>query len=71
VILLKSSVKVAVSDKEQKLMIMMDKNIDDLRRAIWRAIFINKKDMSDCDVAMALGLVMYELNHHSDEKEEE
>lgn len=42
----------------------MDKKIDTLRRKIWRAIFDGRADLSDCDVAMAIGIVGYELNHH-------
>ena len=51
--------------KDDKLIIRMDNEIDRLRREIWKAIFATKNDMSDCDVAMALGLVMYELVHHT------
>ena len=46
----------------------MDDKIHQLRGKIWSAIFRERGDLSDCDVAMALRNVQYELIHHSDEK---
>ena len=54
--------------KENQYYIVMDKKIDDLRRKIWSTIFKERGDISDCDVAMALGIVQYELIHHSDDR---
>ena len=45
----------------------MDKQIHQLRKEIWKTIFKERKDLSDADVSMALGIVQYELIHHSDE----
>lgn len=45
--------------------VLMDDKIHELRKKIWRTIFQEKGDLSDCDVAMALGLVQYELIHHT------
>jgi hypothetical protein len=45
--------------------ILMDDKIYELRKKIWNTIFKEKGDLSDCDVAMALGLVQYELVHHT------
>lgn len=53
--------------KEGKYIIFMDEKIDKLRKEIWKTIFSNKKDLPYADVAMALGIVQYELLHHSDE----
>jgi hypothetical protein len=60
---MKSTVRADI--QEEEFHIIMDKKIDDLRRSIWRTIFKDKGSLSDCDVAMALGLVQYELIHHS------
>jgi hypothetical protein len=62
---MKSTVKGGVHGDQY--VIVMDKKIDDLRRKIWKTIFKERKDLSDCDVAMALGIVQYELIHHSGE----
>jgi len=62
---MKSTVKGGV--KGNDYYIIMDERIDELRRKIWKTIFKEKGDLSDCDVAMALGIVQYELIHHSDE----
>ena len=45
--------------------ILMDDKIYELRKKMWDTIFKEKGDLSDCDVAMALGLVQYELIHHT------
>ena len=45
--------------------ILMDDKIYELRKKIWSIIFKEKGDLSDCDIAMALGLVQYELVHHT------
>ena len=62
---MKSTVKAGI--KENQYFIIMNKKIDDLRRKIWSTIFKERGDLSDCDVAMALGIVQYELIHHSHE----
>lgn len=62
---MKSTVKGGV--RGDRLIVTMDKKVDDLRKAIWRMIFKERKDLSYCDIAMALGLVQYELIHHSDQ----
>lgn len=54
--------------REDKYIIIGDKKIDDLRKKIWVTIFKNRENLSDCDVSMVLGIVQYELIHHSDEK---
>jgi len=48
--------------------IIMDPKINVLRKEVWKTIFRTNKQLgiSDCDIAMALGMVMYELLHHSD-----
>ena len=53
---------------EDKYTLVMDEKINQLRKAIWTAIHRSKGELSDCDIAMALGIVQYELIHHSDEK---
>lgn len=50
-----------------KYALVMDQKIDHLRKNIWVAIHRSKGDLSACDIAMALGIVQYELTHHSDE----
>ncbi len=62
---MKSTVKAGI--KENQYFIIMNKKIDDLRRKIWSIIFKERGNLSDCDVAMALGIVQYGLIHHSDE----
>jgi len=63
---MKSTVKGGV--RENQYFIVMDRKIDELRRKIWSTVFKERKDLSDCDVTMALGIVQYELIHHSDEQ---
>jgi len=63
---MKSTVRGGI--KEDNYTIVMDKKIDTLRKKIWSIIFKEHEDLSDCDVVMALGIVQYELIHHSDEK---
>jgi len=46
----------------------MDNEIFQLRKEIWKTIHKGKGNLSDCDVAMALGIVQYELIHHTGEK---
>jgi hypothetical protein len=46
----------------------MDDRIFQLRKEIWKTIHKGKGNLSDCDVAMALGIVQYELIHHIEEK---
>jgi len=60
---MKSSVRARV--EEDKLFMIMDGEIDKLRKEIWKIIFKIKGKMPDCDVAMTLGLVQYELIHHT------
>ena len=60
---MKSSVETGLMNK--KRIITMDDEIYQLRKEIWKTIFAHKKDLSDCDIAMALGLVQYELVHHT------
>lgn len=56
---------VKAGKKENRLIIVMDDAIDRLRKEIWNTIFKHKSSLSDCDVSMALGLVQYELIHHT------
>jgi len=62
---MKTTVKADKTDRE--LIIHMDRKIEDLRKAVWKTIFAFKREneISDCDVAMALGIVQYELIHHT------
>lgn len=60
---MKSTIK--KGEKDEKLFLIMSNRIENLRKAIWRAIHKNKEDLSDCDISMALGIVNYELIHHS------
>lgn len=60
---MKSSVKTGL--RGNKRIVTMDDEIYQLRKEIWKTIFAHKKDLSDCDVTMALGLVQYELVHHT------
>lgn len=54
-------------ETQDRYVITMDKKIYRLTKLIWAAIHQSKDDLSDCDIAMALGIVQYELIHHSDE----
>ena len=65
---MESSVKTVV--KDGKRIIIMDNAIFELRRKIWNIIFKEKGNLTDCDVAMALGIVQYELIHHTNTKKE-
>lgn len=56
---------VKATRKDNMLIIGMDDAIDQLRKEIWKTIFKHKGSLSDCDVSMALGLVQYELIHHT------
>jgi len=56
---------VVATSRDDKLTIGMDIKIDHLRKEIWKTIFREKGDLSDCDIAMALGIVQYELIHHT------
>ena len=60
---MKTTVK-TMKEGDERIIIMDDK-IFELRKEIWKTIFKNKGDLSDCDVAMALGIVQYELVHHT------
>lgn len=60
---MKSSVKTMIEDGQ--LFMGMNEAIDKLRAKIWITIFKEKGELSDCDVAMALGIVQYELIHHT------
>jgi hypothetical protein len=60
---MKTTVKTIV--KENTWIIYMDDKIFQLRKEIWKTIFKERGDLSDCDVAMALGVVQYELIHHT------
>ena len=62
---MKTSVGKRIKDNE--LMIWMDDSVEQLRKEIWKTIFKHKGKLSDCDVSMALGIVQYELIHHTDE----
>jgi hypothetical protein len=64
----KSSVKARI--EKDYLIIVMDKKIDDLRREIWKTIFRVKGELPDCDIAMTLGLIQYELMHHRRENDD-
>jgi len=59
---MKSSVKGKVVGNE--FILMMDSKIESLRREIWKAIYKNKGELSECDISLALGIVNYELVHH-------
>jgi len=64
---MRSLVKGGVKDGAYR--VFMDVKIDSLRREIWKTIHAKGFDdlkLSDCDVAMALGIVVYELIHHTD-----
>ena len=63
---MKSTVRAGV--KGGKYIVVMDEKIDYLRRKIWSTIFKEKGTLSDCDISLVLGIVQYELIHHSDEK---
>ena len=52
--------------KEGKYIIFMDQKVDNLRKEIWKTIFAHQKDLPYADIGMALGIVQYELLHHSD-----
>lgn len=56
---------VSATIRNDTLIIHMNSKIDQLRKEIWKTIFREKGDLSDCDVAMALGIVQYELIHHT------
>jgi hypothetical protein len=60
---MKSTVKTTVKDGMR--IIYMDDKIFELRRKIWNTIHKERNDLSDCDVAMAVGIVQYELIHHT------
>ena len=62
---LESSLKGGVVDDQYY--IQADSEVDDLRKAIWRTIHEEKDDLPWADVAFTLGVVQYELMHHSDE----
>jgi len=55
--------------RDGKCVFVMDGQVDALRRALWRTIHENRKGLPYPDIGMALGIVQYELLHHSDEKE--
>lgn len=59
---MESTIKTKVKDGVR--IIYMDDKIHQLRGTIWRTIFKEKGALSDCDIAMALGIVQYELVHH-------
>lgn len=60
-----STVRGSVRDGDY--MLIADAEVDELRKAIWRTIHAEKDDLPWADVAFALGIVQYELMHHSDE----
>jgi len=62
---MRSSIR--AGERESQYLLVMDSKINTLRKEIWKTIFSKNKELklSDCDVAMALGMVVYELLHHS------
>jgi hypothetical protein len=54
--------------KDGQRVIVMDNIIWNLRGVIWDTIFKKKGKLSDCEIAMALGIVQYELIHHTKEE---
>jgi len=56
---------VKTAKKGDERIIVMSDQIFELRKEIWKIIFKHKGELSDCDVAMALGIVQYELIHHT------
>jgi hypothetical protein len=66
---MKSSVM--AGEREGQYLLVMDEKINKLRKEIWKTIFGKNKELnlSDCDVALALGMVTYELIHHSNPEE--
>ena len=56
---------VKTTKKKNTRIILMDEKIYQLRKELWKTIFKNREDLSDCDISMALGLVQYELTHHT------
>jgi len=62
---LESTLKGGVVDDQYYL--QADSEVDELRKAVWRTIREEKGDLPWADVAFTLGVVQYELMHHSDE----
>lgn len=66
---MRSSVKSNGCLTDNKYILYMDINLDVLRRRIWQVIHQanSSLNLSDCDISMVLGIIQYELIHHSDE----
>ena len=61
---LETTVKTGVHDG--KLIIAMDEENDELRKALWNTIHEFSGKVKKADVGMVLGIVQYELLHHNE-----
>jgi hypothetical protein len=64
---MKTTVSISKELIEGLRAIYIDERIYKLRTKLWATIFKEKGSLSDCDIAMALGIVQYELIHHTSE----
>ena len=60
---MKTTIKKGIVDNE--LILTMDFKIEELRKAIWNTIHKENRGLSDCDISMVLGIINYELIHHT------
>lgn len=63
---MESTVKGGIKDGRYGF--VMDEIVNELRKDIWKIIFQYKGKIPYADIGMALGIVQYELLHHSDEE---
>jgi len=61
----KSSVKKELTKTE--LVVHMDGELENLRKALWKTLHQFDKTVSYADKSLALGLVQFELLHYADE----
>jgi len=55
---------------DDEYLLNSDSQVDKLRSAVWSTIHEEKGELPWADVAFTLGVVQYELMHHSDELED-
>lgn len=66
---MKSTVKTELRTTE--LVLHMDIELENLRKAVWRTIHQFDKTVAYADKSIVLGIVQYELLHHADSEVKE
>lgn len=66
-IVVEKTTTVKSMEGEKFYFVSMSKEVNRLRKELWKTIFSRRGKINYCDISMSLGLVQYELLHHSEE----